>query len=602
MAKEISTKFSVDLSLVISSSLEAVRAIRKREQAEKEAEFQRAIANGLSYEEQIKIRQEQLVEEKKSFLSESSYIASLEKSIAETKRLNRFNKYRLKYAESLGSLGAGKINEEQYLSILENQLGRVTDPDLRLEIQGDISAAETQVKTYNDTILSNQVKKAKYDGTKSVLDAIIARINGARVNALINNNEDEVTAYDLTLSALQSQLSTVLIQDSITDFQVKSSTRGTNPIEKLNFMNSQMQGANADTPIKIGERTFTSAQQFWSLERDNFLAGNSEVFGNFFEELQVSQKNVISVNTSKFGYPTQSILDETILTFKDLSSRPEMAPFLNRIEITQASVMTDAVDKLATAINAIGTNNLTFKEADIQLQNIEIKYGVNVSTYRLQLDEQLRALARAGIIEAEEAERLAPDIDIKLPKVGKEAEILATPTAPTISDITPTIPKIVPGMEIPKVGEVRIMDGIEYKWTAAEKWEPLLQPSQPVDETIPEIVPGMIIPGEGEFGMLDGKKYQRVGGQWKLVTPVSEPTIEPPVEPAAEPEVTPEVSEQKFREIIVKEGDTISGILFRESGVPLSRASQPKYDEVARLSGISDPSKIKIGQTIKIPI
>ncbi|KKK87752.1 hypothetical protein LCGC14_2750090, partial [marine sediment metagenome] len=352
MAKEISTKFSVDLSLVISSSLEAVRAIRKREQAEKEAEFQRAIANGLSYEEQIKIRQEQLVEEKKSFLSESSYIASLEKSIAETKRLNRFNKYRLKYAESLGSLGAGKINEEQYLSILENQLGRVTDPDLRLEIQGDISAAETQVKTYNDTILSNQVKKAKYDGTKSVLDAIIARINGARVNALINNNEDEVTAYDLTLSALQSQLSTVLIQDSITDFQVKSSTRGTNPIEKLNFMNSQMQGANADTPIKIGERTFTSAQQFWSLERDNFLAGNSEVFGNFFEELQVSQKNVISVNTSKFGYPTQSILDETILTFKDLSSRPEMAPFLNRIEITQASVMTDAVDKLATAINA----------------------------------------------------------------------------------------------------------------------------------------------------------------------------------------------------------------------------------------------------------
>lgn len=495
MAKEISTKFSVDLSIVISSSLEAVRSIRKREQAEKEAEFQRAIANGLSYEEQIKIRQEQLVEEKKSFLSESSYIASLEKSIAETKRLNRFNKYRLKYAESLGSLGAGKINEEQYLSVLENQLGRVTDPELRLEIQGDISAAEAKVKTYNDTILSNQVKKAKYDGTKSALEAIIARVNGARVNALINNNEDEVTAYDATLSALQSQLSTVLIQDSITDFQVKSSTRGTNPIEKLNFMNSQIQGANADTPIKIGERTFTSAQQFWSLERDNFLAGNSEVFGNFFEELQVSQKNTISVNTSKFGYPTQSILDEIILTFKDLSSRPEMAPFLNRIDITQASVMTDAIDKLATAINAIGTNNLTFKEADILLQNIAIKYGVDVSTYRLQLDEQLRNLIRAGIIEADEAAILAPDIDIKLPKVGKEEEIKVEPVVPIVPEVTPTIPKIVPGMEIPK---------------------------------------------EGEFGMLDGKKYQRVGGQWKPVTPVSEPPVEPVVTPTPTP--TPETT------------------------------------------------------------
>ncbi|MBI4091730.1 MAG: hypothetical protein HY427_00790, partial [Candidatus Levybacteria bacterium] len=273
MAKNITTQFSVDLNLVVESSITAVKATRKREQSRKEAEFQKAIANGLSYEEQLLLREQQLEDEQKSSLSDQDYIGALEKSIVDTKKLNRFNKYRTKYAQTLGDLSAGKINEEQYLSVLKSNLDGIDDPDLRLEIQNDVTAAEGKLKTYNDTILSNQVKKAKYDGTKSALSDVIARVNTARAQALINDNEDEVTAYDETLSALNSQLSSVRIQDSITDFQVKSSTRGTNPVEKLNYINSEIQIANPNNAIKIGDRTYTSAQQFWSLERDNFLAG-----------------------------------------------------------------------------------------------------------------------------------------------------------------------------------------------------------------------------------------------------------------------------------------------------------------------------------------
>lgn len=432
MAKNIETKFSVNLGGVIENSIASVNATRRERQAKKEAEFQKAIANGLSYEEQVAIREEQLIEEKASSFADSGYIANLEKSITDTKKLNRFNKYRTRYAESLGELSSGKINEEDYLSILENQLQNIDDPELRLEIQGDITTAQGKVKTYKDTILSNSVKKAKYDGTKTALDNAVVAVNVARAKALINDNADEVGAYDETLSALNSQLSSVKIQDSITSFQVKSATRGTNPLEKINYINSEIQKADPNTPIRIGERTFTSAEQFWSLERDNFLAGNSEIFGNFFDELNNYTQNTVDVTSAKFGYPTQNVLDDVLQTFNDLRAKPEMAPFINRLDITQAGVMTGAVDKLAKAINAIGTNNLTFQEADSQLQNISTKYGVDVSAHRLQLDEQLRSLARSGTIDEKEALNMAPDVNLELPKVD-----VAKPTEPT-TPATPT--------------------------------------------------------------------------------------------------------------------------------------------------------------------
>lgn len=431
MAKNITTKFSVDLSGSVSSSIDAVKAIRKREQARREAEFQRAIASGLSYEEQLVLRKKQLEEENKSSFSDADYIASLEKSIADTQKLSRFNKYRNRYATSLGELSAGKINEEQYLSILKSQLNNIDDPDLRLEIQTDITAAEAKLKTYKDTILSNQVKKAKYDGTRSALDEAVARVNAAKTEALINENEDEVTAHDETLSALRSQISSVSIQDSITDFQVKSSTRGTNPIEKLNYINSEIQKADSNTSIKIGDRTYASAQQFWSLERDGFLAGSSQIFGNFFDELGSHVKNTVDVAAARFGYPTQSTLDEALQIFNDLRAKPELAPFVNRLDITQASTMNDGVDKYAKHLLVVvqGTKDFSFKQADAELQRISTKYGVDVTADRVQL--QNLSLSDANI-----PEEAVPELDLKVP--GEEKKPMA-PSGVVVAPIVPTV-------------------------------------------------------------------------------------------------------------------------------------------------------------------
>ena len=508
MAKDITTKFSVDLSGSVASSLDAVRLIRKREQARKEAEFQRAIANGLSYEEQLMLREKQLEEEKKSSLSESDFIGTLEKSIVDTKKLNRFNKYRTRYAESLGELSAGKINEEQYLSVLKNQLSGIDDPELRLEIQGDVATAEGKLKTYNDTILSNQVKKAKYDGTKSSLSEAVARVNTARAQALINDNEDEVTAYDETLSVLQSQMSSVGIQDSITDFQVKSSTRGINPVEKLNYINSEIQKSDPNTAIKIGDRTFTSAQQFWSLERDNFLAGSSQIFGNFFDELNIHVKNRVNSAAVRFGYPTQIVLDEALQTFNELRAKPELTPFVNRLDITQAATMSDGVDKYAKQLITItqGTSDFSFKQADAELQKISTRYGVDVTASRVTL--QNLSLSDKNIPET-----AVPELDLKLPGI--------TPKPGALPGITPTTP-VVGGTREVRAGET--LSGI-----AEEAGASLAQ----ILDLNPEFKanPNLIKPGQ----------QIKLPGAAPVATPIVPPTTPTPTPtpPGATPPKTP---------------------------------------------------------------
>lgn len=503
MAKEIQQKFSVDLGSVVNNSIDAVVAVRKSERARKEAEFQRAIANGLSYEAQVSMREAQLEEEKKSSISDADYITTLEKSITDTKKLNRFNKYRTRYTETLGELSAGKINEQEYLSVLRNQLSGIDDPDLRLEIQTDITAAEAKLKTYNDTILSNQVKKAKYDGTKSALSDVISRVNVARAQALIDDNQDEVTAYDETLSALQSQLSSVRIQDSITDFQVRSSTRGTNPIEKLNYINSEIQRADPNTAIKIGDRTYTSAQQFWSLERDNFLAGSSQIFGNFFDELNTHSKNTIDSAAAKFGYPTQIILDEALQTFNELRAKPELVPFVNRLDITQAATMSEGADKYANYLitTSQGTTDFSFKLADAEIQKISSRYGVDLTARRVQL--QNLSLSDKNIPEKE-----VPELDLKLPVVGAEKS-----PVPTVAPVTPTTPAI------GGVREVRAGDTLAD--IAKEAGVGLSQ----VLELNPELKenPNLIRPGQ----------------QIKLPSAQAAPTIPPSVPPTPTPSATP---------------------------------------------------------------
>lgn len=414
------TKVSSDLSVIVVGAISSVKKARSTEQARKEAEFQRAIADGLSYEEQVAFREKQLEEEKASSFSDPEYVGRLEKSVADTKKLARFTKYRQRYADTLSELSSGKINEQQYLDTLKSSLNGVVDPDLRLEIQNDIAAAEKTMKEYRDTILGNQVRKLRADGTQKALNEALASVKNARAQALISDNQDEVTAYDETIAALNSKLNAVAIQDAMQDFEVRSATKGTNALERLDFMNSQLQTADANTPITIQDengnvKTYASAQQFWQLSRDRYLSST------FFKDFEDDIKNNISVN-SRIGI-NRAVLDGVAKTYSDLRSRPEIAPFLNKLDAQEVSVLTDAVSQYANNVVEIGSQNRDYDNADAELQAAANKYKVDLTTQRVVLRSRNIAEVEAGKVGPGKIKALSFDEGEEKPVTPEEPEV-----------------------------------------------------------------------------------------------------------------------------------------------------------------------------------
>ena len=426
------------MSGVVDNAINAVRAIRKREQTRKEAEFQRAVANGLSYEDVIKIREKQLEEESVSSISDPDYMEILKVSIAETKKLNRYQKYRAKYKDALTELVAGKINEDNFNLKLKDTLNDVTDPALRLEIQGYIIQSEKDAKQYKDNILRNQVRVALEDRTENVLTDIIGRVNLARANALISDKQDDVTMHDEELTALNAQLSATRVENAISNVDVKSATTGFNPLDKLDYINAEIQKADPNTPVRIANRSYASAQQFWNLERDNFLAGSSTVFGKFFDDLKGLTENIINADSRIFKENSTMTLDNVKNVFDQLRVKPELAPFINNLNATQTSVMNDAVNKVAAKIVNIGSLNYEFEDANVQLRNLA-KYGTDVEPYMVSLQERHDALVSQGEIAKEIT------TGIELPKIGdqpiKPATAPKTSTTPVVEKPTPEIKK-----------------------------------------------------------------------------------------------------------------------------------------------------------------
>ena len=456
MAINIQQKFGIDLSGVVENSITAVRAIRKNEQIRKESEFQKAIAGGMSYESQIEFRRNQLKNEKESAIPDPNFITDLENSISDVVKLNRYNKYRTKYATALTELNAGKINEEKYATELKNQLTGIDDPELRLEIQKDIATGERLAKTYTDTILRNQVIKAENDKTQSSLRSAIDKVTSAKTNAIINDKQDEVTAYDETLTALNSQLFVVGVQDTITDFQVKSATKIVTPIEKLDLINREFDKSDISTNIRLGDRTYASTKEFWTIERDNFLSGKSEAFGSFFTEMDSYLKDTVDANSKKFGHPTEDVVVSIDTVFNSLKTRPEFIPFLEKLDISRTVAMEDAVSRIAKSVVDIGTQNFDFWSSNEQLVGLENRFGISTESSKLllrnaNLSSHVELLKRFG-----EAGAINRSIETALPPPTTGLESAETRAAkgiipPAGGEEVKVAPEVVGAPEIPGV-------------------------------------------------------------------------------------------------------------------------------------------------------
>ena len=135
-----------------------------------------------------------------------------------------------------------------------------SNPDLKAEIQGNLTEAENKVTVYKNTVLSNQVKLAENDGSEKEINKVLKKVKQARSFAAINGNDDEVAAYDLTIASLNSQKVQNKAEDIVNEVAVKG-TLGTNDsTSKLKTLNLQIADADTETPVTINGKRFASEQ------------------------------------------------------------------------------------------------------------------------------------------------------------------------------------------------------------------------------------------------------------------------------------------------------------------------------------------------------
>lgn len=377
---------SVDLSGIVSSSIQTAQAARRTRMLELETEFQKAVADGLSYDDQLKFLDKQLSEEKESSLRSEEIESELVSRVTNTKKLARFNKYRTNYQNILSELKAGRATGREQLLMLENQLSMTDDPDLRLEIEGDITEMKSEVKNMEDTMVSNSVKRAQYDGTERVLNETIDLVKSKRASSVLEGREDETSGYDVWLTTLGRQLSETKVNNSLNDITVRMNTKGVNALSKVDEMNSLIRSSDASTPITVDGTQYNSAQAYWTATRDAYLAGNgSGNFSDFFKELDSEYTEGLNATIRRDGLVTTMSLDRIANDFSNLKSRPELAPFMQRADNYQSLIIGSAIESTAKAI--LDRANVTgdFIAADATLQSYGKKYNIDVETYRLPL-------------------------------------------------------------------------------------------------------------------------------------------------------------------------------------------------------------------------
>lgn len=369
------SKISLNLATAVDSAITAVKKVRGTESARKESEFQKAVAGGMSYAAQLKFRQDQLDLESKSDFQDPDFVSSLETSIANTKKLARFETIRNKYKDSLDSYVQGKESIQQHLDILQNLADTESDPDMLGQIRDLISTSRQDQATNQLNALKNRALVAQKDTSQKLIDDSISEITNRRTSASISQNDDEVAMWDDTLNSLKSAKAKLQIENGLNEITFQSNTRNLNSNDKIGILNNYVSGADAAIPITYNGVTYPSLKAYWENKRGDYISSN--FLSDVQKEMQ-SETDKISASNA-FGQVPVARIQAVDTFYKNLVARPEFAPFATQIEQQRTSDVNKLVTNLADSIynEADATGNQD--KAQKAVQSLETAFNIAVA-------------------------------------------------------------------------------------------------------------------------------------------------------------------------------------------------------------------------------
>jgi len=341
-----------------------------RRNLEDESRFSQAVLeDNLTLDQQLQYRQDQLErvgndkDEKRRVRDEISGI----------KDRIEYKKFEDDYIARVLDMNAGIDSVESTINWINDRMSRTTDQRIISQMNTELATLKTKLYTNQQNMLTNQTNFATNNGTVSVLDSQINRVNNARVKAITAGNDDYVALLDLQLQALgkakvESEISSAILSHSV------STATGQSSLSSLNNINKQITDADPNTPISIGGTRYDSARQFWEAQRSDFLNDRTQngFFGRYSQELAEKVEY-----RSTRGILTNDTLGDVKNWYETIKARPELADYQDKISQTQQQSMKATADLRSAAI----LNEFTLKEdvnkSLLELAYIQDTYGVD---------------------------------------------------------------------------------------------------------------------------------------------------------------------------------------------------------------------------------
>src|SRR3990167_631062 len=253
------------------------------------------------------------------------------------------------YLQELSDHAAGVTSIDSIITWLEDQLAVATDETLQSTIQEQLVQKRKEKFAAAKNLVENQTKFALADRTAEILDGQIGRVSAERTKALLADNQELVSVYDLQIQSLTKAKNENAIEKDIKNFAVATINGYASALNLLDAYNSKISSAGSAGSVRIGDITYASPKEFWTFKRDSYLADAGE--SGFFSRYSLEKTTDLKVKNSRNALTTDD-LRRVSADYDSLAARPELANYQFKITSTkQDAIQTGANLFSASVIN-----------------------------------------------------------------------------------------------------------------------------------------------------------------------------------------------------------------------------------------------------------
>jgi len=379
MAITLEKQFSINISEVVNQSIDAARNIRREEHARVESEFQKAVAEGLSYDAQLQFREQQLAKERASNFVDEETTISIETSIGSLKKLARFERIRNKYKDSLDAYIGGRESISAHIKFLEDTIETENDSAMREQLRDLLSEARNTQVTIETNAVKNRALLAQKDRSVSLLDSSVREVTDKQAQARIVGNDNEAAAWGETLIALKSSKAKLQIEDAANEMSFRINRYNLKSTDKLGMLNDEIGKSDASTPIVFDGVQYTSQKGFWEDKRNEYI--RTSYFEEVGKELDEDTARIRASN--KLGQIPIARVDAVNAFYNGLKQRTEFAPFAELTEQYRIGKVntyaTDLADSVQREFDSSEQGAADVRRAEQAVADLEGKFGIKVS-------------------------------------------------------------------------------------------------------------------------------------------------------------------------------------------------------------------------------